>query len=108
MISISSAGLKINWWYPYTLQQIVISVFGDKTGIQSKDSTVFMAFDYLTSLEHGIKSPREIASERKASDYISFSTEYQNLPYGIDENAFFSYDDFDKARVSRRNTIGWR
>lgn len=74
MISISSAGLKINWWYPYTLQQIVISVFGDKTGIQSKDSTVFMAFDYLTSLEHGIKSPREIASERKASDYISLSS----------------------------------
>lgn len=102
MISISSAGLKINWWYPYTLQQIVISVFGDKTGIQSKDSTVFMAFDYLTSLEHGIKSPREIASERKASDYISFSTEYQNIPYGIDENAFFSYDDFDKARVLKQ------
>lgn len=99
MISISSAGLKQNWWYPYTLQQIVISVFGDKTGIQSKDSTVFMAFDYLTSLEHGIKSPREIASERKSIDGISFMCEYQNIPYGIDENAFFAYDDFDKARV---------
>lgn len=99
MISISSAGLKQNWWYPYTLQQIVISIFGDKTGIQSKDSTVFMAFDYLTSLEHGIKSPREIASERKSIDLISFQTEYQNIPYGIDENAFFAYEDFDKARV---------
>lgn len=99
MISISSAGLKQNWWYTYTLQQIVISVFGDKTGIQSKDSTVFMAFDYLTSLEHGIKSPREIASERKSIDAISFTTEYCNIPYGIDENAFFAYEDFDKARV---------
>ena len=24
------------------------------------------------------------------------------MPYGIDENAFFSYDDFDKARVLKQ------
>lgn len=102
MVSISSAGLKKNWWYQYTLSQIWIQCFGDKTGIQSKDDVCFMAFDYLTSLEHNIKSPKEIASERKGSDYISFSTEYLNLPYGVDENAFFSYEDFDSSRLLKR------
>lgn len=101
-ISISSAGLKKNWWYPYTLAQIWIQCFGDKTGIQSKDDVCFMAFDYLTSLEHHIKTPKEIASERKTSDYISFVTEYQNLPYGVDENAFFVYEDFDENRVLKK------
>lgn len=98
MVSISSAGLKRNWWYWYTLQQIYIKCFGDKTGLQSKDDVCFLAFDYLTSIEHKIKTPKEIASEKKASDYISFSCEYMNLPYGVNENAFFSFDDFEKAR----------
>lgn len=73
MISISSAGLKQNWWYPYTLSQIWIMCFGDKTGIQSKDDVCFMAFDYLTSIYHHIKTPKEIAAERKASDFLSLS-----------------------------------
>lgn len=102
MISISSAGLKKNWWYQYTLSQIWIQCFGDKSGIQSKDEVCFMAFDYLTSLEHHIKTAKEIAAERKTSDYISFSTEYQNLPYGIDESAFFAYEEFDDARVLKK------
>lgn len=102
MISISSAGLKQNWWYPYTLSQIWIMCFGDKTGIQSKDDVCFMAFDYLTSIYHHIKTPKEIAAERKASDFLSFSTEYQNLPYGIDENSFFAYSDFDERRTLKR------
>jgi hypothetical protein len=102
MISISSAGLKKNWWYQYTLSQIWIQCFGDKSGIQSKDEVCFMAFDYLTSLEHHIKTAKEIAAERKTSDYISFSCEYKNLPYGIDESAFFAYEEFDDARVLKK------
>lgn len=99
MVSISSAGLKRNWWYQYTLRQIYIKCFGDKSGILKKEDVCFMAFDYLTSLEHHIKTPREIASERKASDYISFSTEYLNIPYGVSENSFFSFEDFDSSRI---------
>lgn len=29
-------------------------------------------------------------------------TEYQNLPYGVDENAFFVYEDFDENRVLKK------
>lgn len=101
-ISISSAGLKKNWWYPYTLSQIWIQCFGDKTGIQTKDDVCFMAFDYLTSIEHRIKSIKEIAAEKKTSDWLTFNCEYLNLPYGFDEHAFFDYESFDETRKLKR------
>jgi len=99
MISISSSGLKQNWWYEYTLQQIWIKCFGDKSGLQKKEDISFLAFDYITSLEHHIKSAREIAGDKKTSDFVTFQCEYQNIPYGISEDAFFSYEAFDSARV---------
>lgn len=107
-VSISSAGLKQNWWYWYTIQQIYIKCFGDKTGLQSKDDVCFMAFDYITSIEHHIKTPKEIATERKSTDYISFSCEYLNLPYGVNENAFFSFEDFDNERVLKHAFYPYR
>lgn len=99
MVSISSAGLKQNWWYEYTLTQIWLRCFGDKSGLQKKEDIGFLTFDYITSLEHRIKTPKEIAADKKAFDYITFTTEYENIPYGISENAFFTYEAFDSCRT---------
>lgn len=102
MISISSAGLKQNWWYWYTIQQIYLKCFGDKTGLIKKEDIGFLTFDYITSLEHKIKSAKDIASDKKSFDYITFECEYRNVPYGINENAFFSYDTFESARTIKQ------
>lgn len=102
MVSISSAGLKQNWWYWYTIQQIYIKCFGDKTGLVRKEDVGFLAFDYLTSIEHHIKSAKDIASDKKTFDYITFECEYRNIPYGINENAFFTFDSFEEARTIKQ------
>lgn len=98
-VSISSAGLKQNWWYQYTLEQIYIKMYGDKSGLIKKEDIGFLAFDYITSIEHRIKTPKEIASDKKTFDFLTFETEYRNIPYGVNEHSFFTYEAFDKARV---------
>lgn len=98
-ISISSAGLKQNWWYTYTLEQLYHKLYGSKDGLIKKEDIGFLTFDYITSIESHIKTSKEIALEKKSFDHVIWTTEYENIPYGINENAFFSYDAFNSART---------
>lgn len=98
-ISISSAGLKQGWWYTYTLEQLYYKLYGDKSGLIKKEDIGFLTFDYITSIEHSIKSAKDVALDKKTFDFITFELEYRNIPYGINENAFFSYDSFNSART---------
>lgn len=74
-------------------------MYGSKSGLIKKEDIGFLTFDYITSLESGIKSSKELALEKRSFDHITWSLEYENIPYGINENAFFSYDSFNASRT---------
>ena len=55
-----------------------------------------LAFDYLLSIFHGLKTKRQIDKERKKTDDITFMLEYENIMFGENANAFFKYEMFKR------------
>ena len=87
---ITSAYHKNLWWYGETMTTIKMMLEGEKCG--------FIAFDYLTAIKHGVKTKKQIMKERKTMGEITFLEEYENIPWGENENSYFKLDDFMKNR----------
>ena len=93
-ILISSAYHKGLWWYTETMKNIKMMLDGKNVG--------FIAFDYLITIKHGIKTVKQIAKERVTMDEITFMEEYENLPWGENANAYFKLDMFKKNRILKK------
>jgi hypothetical protein len=90
-VFISSAHFKSMWWYQETLTAI-------KRMIDGVDNSIFFATDYLISLYHGIKTPKQIAREKSKMEDGIFLMEYENLAQGESTNSFYKYSMFTKLR----------
>lgn len=89
-IYISSAYYKSEWWYD-ELRTLVKMTYRGK-------NVNFIAFDYLLAIFHGLKTKKQIKKEKEKSDEISFMMEYENIPFGENNNAYFKLDMFKKNR----------
>lgn len=87
--SISSAGFKSEWWYKETILAIKDMIAEKKVG--------FFCTDYLVSVKHGIQTKKQMEEARKTSDPISFSMEYENIPAGQSNKAYFKIGMFPRV-----------
>lgn len=79
---ITSAWYTSEYWYGYVRSCIKRVVSGDTTAS-------FLAFDYLISLYHNIKTKEMIKNEMADMDAISIQTEYLNIPVGSSGKCYF-------------------
>jgi len=79
---ISSAGYKSEYWYTYVKSAIKRMLKGD-TGAN------FLAFDYLVSLYHAIKTKEMFRTEMEDSDPVTVQMEYLNIPSGESGQSYF-------------------
>lgn len=93
-VLISSAYHKSLWWYKETMINIQMMIEGKNIG--------FMAFDFLIALKHGIKTRKQIAREKTTMDEITFMEEYENIPFGENNNAYFRLEMFEKNRSIKK------
>ncbi len=89
-ILISSAYHKALWWYATTIKIIKMMLKGMNVG--------FIAFDYPIAIKHGIKTRKQIIREKSDMDKITFSEEYENIPFGENSNSYFKLNMFNKNR----------
>lgn len=87
---ITSAWYKSEYWYSYVKSCIKRVARGDETA-------TFLAFDYLISIRHNIKTEEMIKNEMGDSDSITAQMEYLNIPSGTSGKAYF------KSSFFRRN-----
>jgi len=65
---------------------------GDKTAN-------FLAFDYLISLRHNIKTKLMLENEMSDADPITVQMEYENLPSGQSGKSYFSMSMFNLLSI---------
>lgn len=94
-IMISSAGFQSGWWFAETRVTI-------KRMIEGIDNSIFFATDYLISLFHGIKTPKQISREKAKMDEIIFSMEYENISASQSQHSFYRYSMFSKLRTLKK------
>jgi hypothetical protein len=99
VISISSAWYRTEWWFKYTVETIKMMMAGKSAG--------FFAVDYLVSIRHGIKKKYQMDSERKTSDEISFSMEYENIPSGGSGKSYYKLSMFPRKIKRAFYPIRW-
>lgn len=56
-----------------------------------------LTLDYQITINHGIKSKKQMQSEKLKFDPISFSMEYGNIPYDGSSNAFYKVNMFSRG-----------
>lgn len=61
-----------------------------------------LAFDYLLSIHHGLKTEKQIKKDRAKTDEISFMMEYENIMFGENKDAFFKLDMFKKNQCIKK------
>lgn len=93
-IYITSAYYKAEWWWD-EFKKIVKMHYKD-------DRANFIGFDYLLAVYHGLKTKRQIKKEKEKLDEITFMQEYENIPFGENDNAYFKLDMFKKNRVLKK------
>lgn len=87
--SISSAGLRGEWWFSDTISTIKMMIEGKNAG--------FFCTDYFVTLRHKIQTKNQMKIQKDQSDQFSFSMEYENIPAGQSGKAYF------KAQMFNRN-----
>ncbi len=90
---ITSAWYKSEEWYQTVKTTIRRMVAGDAFAN-------FLAFDYLLTLKHNIKTEQMLKSEMQDSDPTTVSMEYENTPSGQSGKAYFSLAMF-KRNIKR-------
>lgn len=79
---ITSAWYTAEYWYTYVKSCIKRMVMGDETAN-------FLAFDYLITLYHNIKTESMIRNEMGDMDDVSIQMEYLNIPSGSSGKSYF-------------------
>lgn len=89
-IMISSAYHKSEWWYAETMKAAKQMVEGHNVGV--------FFFDLLIAVKHNIKSWKIIASDKSGMDAITFMEEYENIPWGENNKAYFKLSMFSQCQ----------
>lgn len=89
-IIITSAHYKSADWYNEAKKLLKMVAAGDP-------DVKFIFLDYLISLEHNIKTKKQMAKEQSKMDAISFIMEYGNIPYGSSSSAFYKLQLFNRT-----------
>jgi hypothetical protein len=79
---ITSAWYTAEYWYEYVKSCIRRMVEGDET-------SNFLAFDYLITIYHNIKTEEMIKNEMSDMDAVSVQMEYLNIPSGASGKSYF-------------------
>ena len=87
---ITSSWYIAEYWYQYVKTCIRRMVSGDETAN-------FLAFDYLISLYHNIKTKEMLKNEMADMDAVSIQMEYLNIPAGSSSKAFFKPSMFSRT-----------
>lgn len=87
---ITSAYFKSEYWYTYVKSTIKRMVKGDKTAN-------FLAFDYLISIYHNIKTKQMIKNEMEDADPVTVQMEYLNIPSGESGKSYFKLNFFNRS-----------
>jgi hypothetical protein len=82
MAYITSAWYTSEYWYTYVKSCIKRMIMGDETAS-------FLAFDYLITLYHNIKTEDMIKNEMADMDEVSVQMEYLNIPSGSSGKSYF-------------------
>jgi len=82
MAYITSAWYTSEYWYTYVKSCIKRMIMGDETAS-------FLAFDYLITLYHNIKTEDMIKNEMTDMDEVSVQMEYLNIPSGSSGKSYF-------------------
>lgn len=87
---ITSSWYTMEYWYTYVQTCIKRMNSGDETAN-------FLAFDYLISLHHGIKTKSMLKNEMEDADPLTVQMEYLNIPSGSSGKSYF------KSTLFKRN-----
>jgi len=86
---ITSAGYKAESWFEYVTNCIRKMVSGDT-------SYNFLAFDYLITIYHRIKTEKTIKDEMEDNDTLTNQLEYYNIPSGSSGQSYFKPTLFER------------
>lgn len=89
-ILITSAYYKPLWWYGEMEENIKLMLKGEKAGV--------IYFDYPVAIKHGIKTKKVIAKDKQKMGMIEFQQEYENIPFGENNDAYFKLEMLSKNR----------
>lgn len=87
--SITSAWYKSEEWFSNVKSVIKRMVSGD-------ERANFLAFDYLISLKHNIKTKEMLKNEMEDADPMTVQMEYLNLPSGSSGKGYFTMPMFNR------------
>jgi hypothetical protein len=87
---ITSAWYTAEYWFTYVKTCIKKMVAGDETAN-------FLAFDYLITIKHGIKTEKMIKEEMEDTDETTKQMEYYNIPSGASGKAYFPLKLFPRT-----------
>lgn len=86
---ITSAWYKAEYWYETVKTCIKRMIGGD-------ESANFLAFDYLITLYHNIKTEQMLKNEMSDMDANTISMEYYNIPSGSSGKSYFKSTLFNR------------
>jgi hypothetical protein len=86
--SISSAGLRGEWWFTDTISTIKMMIEGKNAG--------FFCTDYFVTLRHKIQTKNQMKIQKDQSDQFSFSMEYENIPAGQSGKSYYKSQMFNR------------
>ena len=89
MSYITSAWYTAEYWYTYVKSCIKRMVMGDETAN-------FLAFDYLITLFHNIKTEEMLKNEMSDADAVTVQMEYLNIPSGSSGKSYYKPTLFDR------------
>ena len=87
---ITSAWYKAEYWYDQVKTCIKRMNAGDET-------SNFLAFDYLITLYHSIKTESMIKNEMSDMDVMNIQMEYLNIPSGASGKSYFKPNFFPRT-----------
>lgn len=87
---ITSAGYKAEYWYSYVKACIKRMISGDTTAN-------FLAFDYLITSYHNIKTDEMLKNEMADNDALTVQMEYLNIPSGISGKSYYKLSYFPRV-----------
>ena len=79
-IYISSSYYKQHWWFNMTAQVMKMMLAGKSAGV--------IFFDYLITIKHRLKTPKQIEKEKITMSSETFDMEYCNLVLGAGEKSY--------------------
>jgi hypothetical protein len=86
---ITSAWFSSEYWFQYVKSCIRRMVSGD-------DTANFLAFDYLISVYHNIKTEEMIKNEMSENDEVGIQMEYYNIPSSTSNRSYFKTSQFNR------------